>query len=255
MQSQHSCVPGRGDGSGLGQPRDQRTRWRVILGCKKEHWAHHPLLAWCFPARRLPHNDLICSHSNSMEGGFFCLHNLKHNIYEKNNPSPSSLLLKSLLSQRNLRSQCKLFPQRAYRCFNAFLRTAGRWEMCHLEPGQVNVEVSLTQLQGKHQLPPEQGLRKPLHNSPSHSITSGWRLAQGCASSLPFFELSTRFIRFISFSLHEFPPHSGRSPSTCLGGAKAELKVCTHTAMHVQLSSYSCARTAVHTHTLRAHSN
>lgn len=63
-----------------------------------------------------------------------------------------------------------------------------------LEPGQPKAEVSLTQLQGKHQLRIEQGLRKPLRNSPPRSITPAWRLAQRCASCFPFFQLTGQFI-------------------------------------------------------------
>lgn len=87
---------------------------RTIPGREqRERRARRPLSAWPFPVHRLLHNDPSRSHSDGMERGFFCLHKLKQNICEKNNPSPSPLLVKSLHCRCNSKSQCKLFLRKS----------------------------------------------------------------------------------------------------------------------------------------------
>lgn len=81
---------------------------------------------------------------------FFCLHKLKQNICEKNNPSPSPLLVKSLRCPCNSKSQCKLLLRKSMWGFTAFLQAVfclGR--VAVLEPGPRKAEVSA---QGKHHL-------------------------------------------------------------------------------------------------------
>lgn len=184
----------------------------TIPGCEqRERRARRPLSAWPFPVHRLLHNDPSRSHSDGMEGGFFCLHKLKQNICEKNNPSPSPLLVKNLRCPCNSKSQCKLLLRKSI--WGLYCIPAGgvlSWES--RRPGAWPAESGGVS-SGKTPPPYAEGLGKARRNSPPGSAAPGWRPAQGCEPCLLFFELTTSFI---SFGLHKLPPHSARSPGLSL---------------------------------------
>jgi len=138
---------------------------------------------------------------------------LKHNTCKKNNPLPPPLFFQRGFALNVIQKAGANFTprERVGALMHSCIRRLGSCAI--LEPGQLKVEVSLMQLWGKHQLCTEQRLRKPLSNSPPPGVTSGWRLARRCASCLPLFGLTRRFL---SFSLHKFPPPSARSPGLSL---------------------------------------
>lgn len=142
-----------------------------------------------------------------MEGGFFCLHKLEQNICEKNNPSPSPLLVKSLRCRCNSKCQCKLCLRKSLwgpYCFPARCLILG---------------TSLWQgsAQGKHQLPTERDSGK-LGPIPHRAALprAGGQPRGVCRASL---SLSRSFI---SFGLLKLPPHRARCPGLSLASLREQ---------------------------------
>lgn len=141
---------GWGQKGGLGQTGGRRMRQDRAEGAP----GSPPPLRLAFPVHRLLHNDPSRSHSDDIvEGGFFCLHKLKQNICEKNNPSPSSHLLRAFDVDVIQNASANFSCEKAHGGFTAFLLGVLLWESRRPGARPGGAEVSA---QGRHQLRTEQ---------------------------------------------------------------------------------------------------